>query len=97
MHLYNGSSGARRLRTLRLHRHNPRRILLASLDRPLTDGPINGGGAGLSRLVGRLAANGADAVVLHKGSVRHLDRLPKIPETRGKTPPPNPGYIFNGC
>lgn len=73
MHLYNGSSGARRLRTLRLYRHNPRRLLLVPLDHPLTDGPISGGGAGLNRLVGRLASNGADAVVLHKGSTRHVD------------------------
>lgn len=43
------------------------------LDHPLTDGPISGGGAGLNRLVGQLATNGADAVVLHKGSIRHVD------------------------
>lgn len=73
MHVYNGISGARRLRALRLYRRNPRRILLVPLDHPLTDGPISGGGAGLNRLVGQLATDGADAVVLHKGSLRHVD------------------------
>ncbi|MEV6174241.1 2-amino-3,7-dideoxy-D-threo-hept-6-ulosonate synthase [Streptomyces sp. NPDC051954] len=73
MHVFDGASSARRLRLLRLHRHNPRRLLVVPLDHPLTDGTITGGGIGLNRLVGRLATNGADAVVLHKGNVRHVD------------------------
>ncbi|MEU6227077.1 2-amino-3,7-dideoxy-D-threo-hept-6-ulosonate synthase [Streptomyces sp. NPDC047042] len=73
MQVFNGTSAARRLRFLRLHRRNPRRILVVPLDHPMSDGPIAGGGTGLNRLVGQLATNGADAVVLHKGSVRYVD------------------------
>lgn len=61
------------MRLHRLHRHNPQRILIVPLDHPLADGPIARGGAGLNRLVGQLATNGADAVILHKGNVRHVD------------------------
>jgi 2-amino-4,5-dihydroxy-6-oxo-7-(phosphonooxy)heptanoate synthase len=39
----------------------------------LTDGPFAGGGSALNHLVGQLATNGADAVVLHKGSARFVD------------------------
>jgi 2-amino-4,5-dihydroxy-6-oxo-7-(phosphonooxy)heptanoate synthase len=48
-------------------------MLVVPLDRPLSDGPFAAGGTGLNRLVGQLATNGADAVVLHKGSVRFVD------------------------
>lgn len=73
MQIFDGASSARKLRLLRLCRRNPRRMLVVPLDHPLTDGPIAGGGFGLNRLVGQLATNGADAVVLHKGSVRRVD------------------------
>lgn len=73
MQIFDGASSARKLRLLRLYRRNPRRMLVVPLDHPLTDGPIAGGGFGLNRLVGQLATNGADAVVLHKGSVRRVD------------------------
>ncbi|MGW3471411.1 2-amino-3,7-dideoxy-D-threo-hept-6-ulosonate synthase [Saccharopolyspora sp. NPDC000995] len=47
--------------------------MIVPLDHPLTDGPGAGRGDSLNNLVGQLAANGADAVVLHKGNVRFVD------------------------
>jgi len=67
------SSFARRVRLRRLYRHSAHRMLVVPLDHSVTDGSATGGGAGLNRLVGRLAGNGVDAVVLHKGSLRHVD------------------------
>lgn len=72
-HAFCGTSPARRVRLNRLFRNNPQRTLIVPLDHPLTDGPQPGGGSGLNALVGRLAMNGADAVVLHKGNVRFVD------------------------
>ncbi|WP_395475240.1 2-amino-3,7-dideoxy-D-threo-hept-6-ulosonate synthase [Saccharopolyspora spinosa] len=66
-------STARRLRLNRLFRNNPQRTLIVPLDHPLTDGPGAGRGDSLNNLVGQLATNGADAVVLHKGNVRFVD------------------------
>ncbi|MFN2496475.1 MAG: 2-amino-3,7-dideoxy-D-threo-hept-6-ulosonate synthase [Pseudonocardiaceae bacterium] len=66
------SSFARRLRLRRLYRHGSRRMLVVPLDHSITMGPITGG-ATLNRLVGQLAGNGVDAMVLHKGSLRHVD------------------------
>lgn len=67
----NGAFG-RRLRLRRLHRNHSERLLVVPLDHSVSDGPITGG-EGLDALVGRLATNGVDAVVLHKGSLRHVD------------------------
>ena len=67
----NGSF-ARQLRLRRLYRHGDRRLLVVPLDHSVTDGPVTGGRR-VSALVGRLAANGVDAVVLHKGSLRYVD------------------------
>jgi 2-amino-4,5-dihydroxy-6-oxo-7-(phosphonooxy)heptanoate synthase len=63
---------ARRLRLRRLHRHGDRGLLVVPLDHAVTDGPILPDG-GLDRLVGQVCAAGADAVVLHKGSLRYVD------------------------
>src|SRR4051794_28328309 len=62
---------ARRLRVRRLFRHDPARLLVVPLDHSVTDGPTITG-AGLNLLVGELAMNGVDAVVLAKGSVRAI-------------------------
>ncbi|MFB9415093.1 MULTISPECIES: 2-amino-3,7-dideoxy-D-threo-hept-6-ulosonate synthase [Dactylosporangium] len=68
-------SFARRVRLERLHRNGSGGLLVVPLDHPISGDPILHSGArgGLDRLVGALAANGADAVVLHKGAVRQLD------------------------
>jgi 2-amino-4,5-dihydroxy-6-oxo-7-(phosphonooxy)heptanoate synthase len=67
-----GNSFARQVRLRRLHRHADQRLLVVPLDHSVTDGPIVTDGR-LDRLVGQLVGTGVDAVVLHKGSLRHLD------------------------
>lgn len=63
---------ARRVRLNRLYRHEYGRLLVVPLDHSVTDGPVTGG-AGVDRLIGTIAGNGVDAVVLHKGAVRYVD------------------------
>ncbi|MBO0869507.1 MAG: 2-amino-4,5-dihydroxy-6-one-heptanoic acid-7-phosphate synthase [Micromonosporaceae bacterium] len=60
-----------RLRSQRLSR-NGGRLLIVPLDHSVTDGPIVADGS-IGTLVDALAAGGADAVVLHKGTVRMVD------------------------
>jgi 2-amino-4,5-dihydroxy-6-oxo-7-(phosphonooxy)heptanoate synthase len=66
------ASFARSLRLQRLHHHDPERLLVVPLDHSVTDGPLTGGNR-LNSLVGRLASHHVDAVVLHKGALRHID------------------------
>jgi 2-amino-4,5-dihydroxy-6-oxo-7-(phosphooxy)heptanoate synthase len=42
------------------------------LDHSVTDGPVTGGRR-VRELIGRIAGNGADAVVVHKGVLRYVD------------------------
>lgn len=65
-------SFARQVRLRRLCRHASRRMLVVPLDHSITTGPITGG-ATLDHLVGQLAGNGVDAVVLHKGGLRQVN------------------------
>jgi 2-amino-4,5-dihydroxy-6-oxo-7-(phosphonooxy)heptanoate synthase len=65
------ASFARRLRVRRLFRHGDGRLLVVPLDHSVTDGPLGRGD--LNALVGELTGTGVDAVVLHKGSLRHVD------------------------
>ena len=64
---------AREVRLRRLFRHGDDRLLVVPLDHLITDGPIVSSAPGLNRLVGQLAGNGVDGVVLHKGAIRHVD------------------------
>ncbi|MEV4511733.1 2-amino-3,7-dideoxy-D-threo-hept-6-ulosonate synthase [Dactylosporangium sp. NPDC049525] len=66
------TSAGRQVRLQHLYRHNDDRLLVVPLDHSVTDGPIVRHDA-LDGLVGQLATGGADAVVLHKGSVRRVD------------------------
>jgi len=66
------ASFARQLRLRRLYRHRAGRLLVVPLDHTVTTGPIVHGGH-LDDLVGPIARHGADAIVLHKGSLRHVD------------------------
>jgi len=65
-------SFSKQLRLERLYRYGDERLLVVPLDHAVTSGPIVVDG-GLVRLVGQLADSNVDAVVLHKGSLRHLD------------------------
>src|SRR5262249_963676 len=46
-------------------------LFVVPLDHGVTDGPIVPAGE-LDGLVGEIASNGADAIVLHKGAIRHI-------------------------
>lgn len=70
MAVLNASFG-RGLRLRRLFRHGDGRLLVVPLDHSVTDGPLRPGE--LDPLLGELAGTGVDAVVLHKGTLRHLD------------------------
>ncbi|GAB7052648.1 2-amino-3,7-dideoxy-D-threo-hept-6-ulosonate synthase [Catenuloplanes indicus] len=62
---------ARRMRRERLHRHGDRGLLVVALDHPIGAGPIVRDGR-LDPLLRAAAHHGADAVVLHKGALRHV-------------------------
>jgi len=64
------TSFARSLRLQRLHRRGGG-LLVVPLDHSITDGPIVGERT-LDALVEEIASNGADAIVLHKGALRHV-------------------------
>jgi 2-amino-4,5-dihydroxy-6-oxo-7-(phosphonooxy)heptanoate synthase len=61
----------RSVRSRRLFRGGGRRALVVALDHTVTDGPVVAG-APMAGLLGQVCANGADAVVLHKGDARQL-------------------------
>lgn len=64
---------ARQVRLQRLFRYGDERLFVVPLDHSLTDGPITNTSRGLEMLVRQLSYNGVDGVVLHKGTIRHLD------------------------
>jgi len=64
---------ARELRVARLFRHHPERLLVVPLDHSITDGPVVPRGGTMDRLVGQLADASVDAIIVHKGSLRHID------------------------
>ncbi|RKR90381.1 2-amino-3,7-dideoxy-D-threo-hept-6-ulosonate synthase [Micromonospora pisi] len=66
------NSFAREVRIRRLYRHGDQRLFVVPLDHSVTDGPI-ARASPLNELIGQLADNGVDAVVLHKGSLRYID------------------------
>lgn len=61
------------VRLARLLRDGRRRLFVVPLDHPVSDGPVLPKAGGLDHLVGQLADNGVDAVVLHKGGVARVD------------------------
>jgi 2-amino-4,5-dihydroxy-6-oxo-7-(phosphonooxy)heptanoate synthase len=60
------------MRICRLHRYGDDRLFVVPLDHSVADGPILPGNQ-LDPLIGTLASNGVDAVVLHKGRVPFVD------------------------
>ncbi|MDT7726139.1 MAG: 2-amino-4,5-dihydroxy-6-oxo-7-(phosphooxy)heptanoate synthase [Actinomycetota bacterium] len=60
------------LRLDRLDDRGDGRLLIVPLDHSVADGPISDSRS-LDRLVGELSESRVDAIVLHKGTVRHLD------------------------
>jgi 2-amino-4,5-dihydroxy-6-oxo-7-(phosphonooxy)heptanoate synthase len=59
------------VRLRRLFRGGGHHVLVVPLDHTVTDGPVAQGGP-MSGLLSQVCANGADAVVLHKGDTRQL-------------------------
>ena len=59
------------MRLHRLFRHGSK-LVIVPLDHSVTDGPIARRGMSIDQLVGDLAASDVDAVVLHKGTLRHV-------------------------
>lgn len=62
----------RRVRLGRLFGAGRRRLFVVPLDHPISEGPLFARDR-LDTLVGQLSDNGADAIVLHKGSLRLVD------------------------
>jgi 2-amino-4,5-dihydroxy-6-oxo-7-(phosphonooxy)heptanoate synthase len=65
-------TAGRRIRLQHLYRQDSSSLFVVPLDHSVTTGPITANGK-LNRLIGQLAGNGVDAVVLHKGALRHVD------------------------
>ncbi len=68
----NHRTSAALMRMCRLHRYGDDRLFIVPLDHSVADGPILPGNQ-LDPLIGTLAENGVDAVVLHKGRVPFVD------------------------
>jgi 2-amino-4,5-dihydroxy-6-oxo-7-(phosphonooxy)heptanoate synthase len=66
------ASFARQVRLSRLFRHADDRLFVVPLDHSVHDGPLRAS-LPTAALVSALATRGVDAVVLHKGTVRHID------------------------
>lgn len=65
-------AGPREARLRRLYHHGPHGLLVTPLDHTLAAGPVTRPGRTLDDLVTALTRGGADAIVLHKGAVRHV-------------------------
>ncbi|MDT0344061.1 2-amino-3,7-dideoxy-D-threo-hept-6-ulosonate synthase [Streptomyces litchfieldiae] len=97
-------SFGRRLRLRRLYGDSDARLLVVPLDHPISDGPLGVRKGGLDALVGELADNGADAVVLHKGALRRVDpdRFARISlilhlsASTAQAPDPDAKYLVSG-
>jgi 2-amino-4,5-dihydroxy-6-oxo-7-(phosphonooxy)heptanoate synthase len=68
---YPGYHFSRAMRLHRLFRHGSK-LVVVPLDHSVTGGPIARRGGSIDELVADLAAGGVDAVVLHKGALRHV-------------------------
>lgn len=60
------------IRLLRLFGHDDDNLFVVPMDHSVTGGPI-GTVEGVNSVVGNVARNGADAVILHKGRLRSVD------------------------
>jgi 2-amino-4,5-dihydroxy-6-oxo-7-(phosphonooxy)heptanoate synthase len=93
---------ARDLRLRRLYHHTAGRLVVVPLDHSISDGPL--APCGIDRLVGHLAGNGVDAIVLHKGSVRHvhsewlahMSLIIHLSASTGHAPDPDAKYLVSG-
>ncbi|MDN5932299.1 MAG: 2-amino-3,7-dideoxy-D-threo-hept-6-ulosonate synthase [Pseudonocardia sp.] len=63
---------ARSLRLRRLYHHSTTGLMIAPLDHSISDGAVVPRGSSIDQLADQLAGSGVDAIVVHKGSVRHI-------------------------
>lgn len=92
-----------RLRRHRLGPHDDGRLMIVPLDHSVADGPLSVQGS-LDTLVGELADADVDAVVLHKGSVRHVapERFARtslivhLSASTSRAPDPDAKYLVAG-
>jgi 2-amino-4,5-dihydroxy-6-oxo-7-(phosphooxy)heptanoate synthase len=68
---HTNSHFSKAMRLHRLFRHGSK-LVVVPLDHSVTDGPIARRGMTIDQLIAGLAASDVDAVVLHKGSLRHI-------------------------
>jgi 2-amino-4,5-dihydroxy-6-oxo-7-(phosphooxy)heptanoate synthase len=105
--MFVSTSFARGRRLQRLYRHRDGRLLVVPMDHSITDGPLTAGSpgtGGLDALVGQIAANGADAIVLHKGSLRHVSHygfsdtalIMHLSASTVRAPDPDAKYLVAG-
>jgi 2-amino-4,5-dihydroxy-6-oxo-7-(phosphonooxy)heptanoate synthase len=95
---------ARALRLRRLSRHGDGRLVVCPVDHPISDGPVLPRGRTLDGLLGDLAAGGVDAVVLHKGALRHvcaehfarLALVVHLSASTARAPDPDAKYLVTG-
>ncbi|MBZ6295523.1 2-amino-4,5-dihydroxy-6-one-heptanoic acid-7-phosphate synthase [Streptomyces olivaceus] len=92
---------ARSLRLRRLHHHTPSGLMVTPLDHSISDGPVVPRNSSIDTLAQQLAAAGVDAIVVHKGSLRHIrpERLAgmslivHLNASTGQAPDPDAKYL----
>ncbi|GAA2777987.1 2-amino-3,7-dideoxy-D-threo-hept-6-ulosonate synthase [Saccharopolyspora taberi] len=90
------------MRLRRLDRHNDGKLFVVPLDHSVADGPLVPR-TGLDPLVGQLAGSGVDAIVLHRGTLRHVDRgwfagmslILHLSASTAHAPDPNAKYLVS--
>lgn len=92
---------ARSLRLRRLFRHSTSGLVITPLDHSISDGPVVPRNSSIDRLAGQLTAGGVDAIVVHKGSVRHIrperfadmSLIIHLNASTGQAPDPDAKYV----
>jgi 2-amino-4,5-dihydroxy-6-oxo-7-(phosphooxy)heptanoate synthase len=95
---------ARSLRLRRLYHHTATGLMVTPLDHSISDGPIVPRGSSIDALTGQLAAAGVDAIVVHKGSLRHIaaERFARVSlivhlnASTAQAPDPDAKYLVTG-
>lgn len=95
---------ARSLRLRRLYHHSLSGLMVTPLDHSISDGPIVPRGSSIDQLAGQLAAADVDAIVVHKGSLRHIavDRfagmslIVHLNASTAQAPDPDAKYLVTG-
>jgi 2-amino-4,5-dihydroxy-6-oxo-7-(phosphooxy)heptanoate synthase len=95
---------ARALRLRRLYHHSTAGLLIVPLDHAISDGPVLPPGTTHDQLAGQIAAGGADAIVVHKGSVGHISPerfatmslIIHLNASTGQAPDPDAKYVVTG-